>query len=230
MASPIRDLLQGRPFRVESASGQAGGVLFQPDPRTWSDPAVAGGGYGHVQLSSIVRTIQFQPTEGDLSSRVGWGVSASAVFHPWALLSGSNPIRKDNPTGLERSRVLLQYTCGSGIARYIQDTAGLGLDGQVDPATGAFDTVFATGWSASYEHWFTEKWLSNVTYSEDRTVSTTGQPGSTYVGAKYLATSLRYIPIRNLSLGVEYLWGQRENLDDERAKANRLNALLQYNF
>jgi predicted dehydrogenase len=51
MASPIRDLLQGKRFGTESNSGQAGGVLFQPDPRTWADPAVAGGGYGHAQLS-----------------------------------------------------------------------------------------------------------------------------------------------------------------------------------
>jgi predicted dehydrogenase len=51
MASPIRDLLQGGHFDVDKSSGMAGGVLFQPDPRTWAHPAVAGGGYGHAQLS-----------------------------------------------------------------------------------------------------------------------------------------------------------------------------------
>jgi predicted dehydrogenase len=51
MASPIRDLLTGGRFAPEQSSGQAGGVLFEPDPRTWSDPVVAGGGYGHAQLS-----------------------------------------------------------------------------------------------------------------------------------------------------------------------------------
>jgi predicted dehydrogenase len=51
MASPIRDLLQGKRFAVEDNSGQAGDVLFEPDPRTWADPKVAGGGYGHAQLS-----------------------------------------------------------------------------------------------------------------------------------------------------------------------------------
>lgn len=51
MASPIRDLLQGKPFQAEDNSGQAGTLLFEPDPRTWADPAVAGGGYGHAQLS-----------------------------------------------------------------------------------------------------------------------------------------------------------------------------------
>jgi predicted dehydrogenase len=51
MASPIRDLLVRGQFQAERVSGQAGGVLFHPDPKTWSDPVVAGGGYGHAQLS-----------------------------------------------------------------------------------------------------------------------------------------------------------------------------------
>jgi predicted dehydrogenase len=51
MASPIRDLLQGKPFLTGDNTGQAGGVLFEPDPRTWADPTQAGGGYGHAQLS-----------------------------------------------------------------------------------------------------------------------------------------------------------------------------------
>lgn len=50
MASPIRELLRGGGLAVET-SGQAGEVLFAPDPKTWADPAIAGGGYGHAQLS-----------------------------------------------------------------------------------------------------------------------------------------------------------------------------------
>jgi predicted dehydrogenase len=53
MASPIRDLLQGKHFQVEGNSGQAGGVVFEPEPQTWADPTVAGGGYGHAQLSHV---------------------------------------------------------------------------------------------------------------------------------------------------------------------------------
>jgi hypothetical protein len=45
-----------------------------------------------------------------------------------------------------------------------------------------------------------------------------------------LAVSLWYIPVRNLSTGIEYLYGERRDLDGERAKANRINALVQYNF
>jgi predicted dehydrogenase len=51
MASPIRKLLAGEGMNVDSVSGQSAGSLFQPDPATWADPAVAGGGYGHAQIS-----------------------------------------------------------------------------------------------------------------------------------------------------------------------------------
>ncbi len=45
MASPIRDLLGGAHFAAAESA------FVKPDPRTWADPAVAGGGYGHSQLS-----------------------------------------------------------------------------------------------------------------------------------------------------------------------------------
>jgi hypothetical protein len=216
-----------QPFSDITTNGQGTGYQDMPDfaahLRYESD-------LGHVQLSTLLRAIEFQASDHNVDRRPGFGLSGSTVFHPWAILTGANPVRADNPTGLERSRILLQYTFGWGIGRYIQDTAGLGLDGQVDPRTRGFDTLYAVGWSTSYEHWWTERWLSNITYSEDFVGHNGDQPGNTYVGAKYLATSLWWIPITRMSVGVEYLWGQRENLDGEKGKANRLNALLQYNF
>ncbi len=86
------------------------------------------------------------------------------------------------------------------------------------------------GWSTSYEHWFSEKWLTNVTYSEDFTGSTSGQPGNTYIGAKYLTAALWWIPITRMSIGIEFVRGERENLNEQRGRANRINGLFQYNF
>jgi hypothetical protein len=216
-----------RPFSDITTNGLGTNVQDVPD---FSTHIRYEGDLGHVQLSTIVRSIGYRPTFGEVTRRTGWGCSASTVFHPWAWLMGSNPVRKANPTGLERCRILLMYNFGWGIGRYVQDTAGLGLDGQVDPKTGAFDTLYAAGWSASYEHWFNERWLANVTYSPTLVASAPGQPGSTYVGAKYLATSLWFIPITRMSLGVEYVWGERDDLSEQSARSRRLNALLQYNF
>jgi hypothetical protein len=185
---------------------------------------------GHVQISGIVRSIGYQPTVGTTTRRAGYGLSASTTFHPWAYLLGSNPVRKANPTALERCRIIAQYTAGRGVGRYFLDTAGLGLDGQVDPVTGGFDNLYATAFVFSYEQWYTERWLSAFTYSGTHVGSVANQPTSTYIEAKYVAASLWFIPVVNLSLGAEYLWGERENVNGQRGLANRFNALAQYNF
>ncbi len=51
MASPIRGLLSGEGMKIDDVSGQSSDNLFEPDPATWADPTVAGGGYGHAQIS-----------------------------------------------------------------------------------------------------------------------------------------------------------------------------------
>ena len=51
MASPIRTLLQGEGLDLGEVDGTESGTLFEPDADTWADPAVAGGGYGHAQIS-----------------------------------------------------------------------------------------------------------------------------------------------------------------------------------
>lgn len=216
-----------QPFSDITTNGPGTGVQNVPDLATHlryeSD-------FGHIQVSGVGRSIGYQAVDGHTQYQPGWGLSGSTVFHPWAILTGIDPVRTENASGLIRSRILLQYTLGQGIGRYIQDTAGLGLDAQVNPATDELNTVYARGWSASYEHWFTEKWMTSLTYSEDSVNNTPNQPFSTYAGAKYLTTALWYIPVRNMSIGLEYVWGKRENLDGLTGDANRINALFQYNF
>jgi hypothetical protein len=188
------------------------------------------GDVGHFQVSGLARAIGYRPTGGGTTWKAAYGLSAGTTFHPWAYLIGSNPVRKDNPTALERCRIIGQYTFGWGIGRYINDEVGQGLDGQVNLVTGAFDLPYTAAYLVSYEHWYTERWLSNFTYTQTLVGSNGGQPSSTYVGAKYVGVSLWFIPIRNLSLGGEYLWGERENLDGHRGQASRINASVQYNF
>jgi hypothetical protein len=188
------------------------------------------GDVGHVQLSGLLRTIGYEPTGGDVTQRVGAGVSGSLVFHPWAILMDTDPVHELNPSGLTRSRMLFQTTWGPGVGRYMNDLAGQGLDAQVDPVTGAFDLVEALGWNASYEHWYSENWLSNFTFSNVRVDNNADQPGTTYDSAKYVAASLWWLPVPRMSLGIEYLYGRRENLDGEGADAQRVAGLAQYNF
>jgi hypothetical protein len=185
---------------------------------------------GHLQLSGLLRTIGYRPTGGDVTRRTGGAISGNAVFHPWAILLGTDPLRERDLSGLTLSRVLLQATWGHGVGRYLNDLAGQQFDGQVNALTGEFDLVDATGWNASYEHWFNAYWLANFTYSHVSVENTPGQPGATYDSASYLAASVWWIPITRLSFGIEYITGERKNLDGQSADAGRLHGLVQYNF
>ncbi len=222
MASSIE-----RPFSDITTNDLGDGVQDVPDMAAHLRYE---GDVGHLQISSLMRTIGYRPTGGDLTRRTGGAVSGSLVFHPWAILLDTDPVREENPSGLTRSRILTQATWGSGVGRYLNDLAGQGFDGQVDPNTGAFDLVESTGWNASYEHWFNEHWLSNFTYAEVHPGSVAGQPGSTYDEATYFAASLWWIPVPRMSLGMEFLTGRRENIDGQGARTDRLGGLFQYNF
>jgi hypothetical protein len=185
---------------------------------------------GHFQIAGLFRKIGFRPTVGDDIDETATGISGSLVVHPWAALLGTNPVREDNPSGLTRSRILLMGAWGPGVGRYINDQAGQGFDGQVDPVTGEFDLVDATGWNASYEHWFNERWLANFTFATVDPENNPNQPATTYDEADYQAASIWWIPVPRLSFGIEYIWGRRENLDGQEGRAERLHALAQYNF
>lgn len=185
---------------------------------------------GHLQLSGLLRTIGYRPNGGELIRETASAIGGSAVFHPWAILAGTDPVRDENPSGWTRSRILMQANWGPGLGRYMNDLAGQGLDAQVDPLTGTLELVEASGWNASYEHWFNEHWLVNYTYSQVSVDNNANQAANTYDATRYQAASLWWIPIPRLSFAVEYIWGTRENLDGQEADARRLHGLAQYNF
>ena len=206
----------GEPRNIQDMPDFTGNVRYDSD-------------FGHVQVSGIVRKLTFQPSVGSDMNQLGYGVNLTGDIHPWACLMESNPVRKDNPTALERSRFLGGYAVGRGINRYLQDPNGLGLDAIFDPA-GGFRALYSVGWFAAYEHWWTEKWASNFCYGGIFTVLPNAVPDNTYRGGKYGAVNLIWLPIPKLGLGLEYLYGEREDKDGQKGFAHRLQMAVQYNF
>jgi hypothetical protein len=216
-----------RPFSDITTNGLGTNVQDVPDVATHLRLE---SNIGHLQAATVMRGIGYRETVGDLTREMGVGVSGSAVFHPWAILLGTDPVHDECRSGLTRSRILLMTAWGPGVGRYVNDLAGQGFDGQVDPITGEFDLVEAFGWNVSYEHWFNEHWLSNYTVGNVNVDNDADQPVGTYDNATYIAANLWWIPITRMSFGIEYLWGERENLNEQSADAQRLHGLFQYNF
>jgi len=216
-----------RPFSAIATNGQGVAVQDVPD---LANHIRYQGDLGHLQLGGLLRTIGYRRNNADVTHRTGAGISGSVVYHPWAFLMGTDPIADPNASGLTRSRTIMQATWGSGIGRYLNDLPNQQVDGQVDPITGEFDLAEATGWNASYEHWFNESWLSNFTYGNVSVDNNINQPATTFNSSQYAAASLWWIPVPRMAVAVEYMWGERENFNRQTGRAQRLNSMFQYNF
>ena len=80
------------------------------------------------------------------------------------------------------------------------------------------------------QHFWAEKFRSNLTYgyvSADNPASLSGGAldSTTYVSANFI-----WNPFKQLTLGVEYLWGQRENVDGNDGTSNRFIFSARHDF
>jgi hypothetical protein len=206
----------GAPRNVQDMPDFVGNVRYDSD-------------FGHVQIAGILRKLTFQPGVGSDMNLLGYGINFTGDFHPWAWWCDSDPDRKENPSPLEKCRILGQYAVGRGINRYFQDPNGLGLDAVFDPI-GGFRALSSDGWFVAYEHWWAPKWASNFVYGEMRTALPEAVPANTYRAGQYGAVNLVWLPITDLGIGIEYLYGEREDKDGEKGFAHRVQMAVQYNF
>jgi hypothetical protein len=184
--------------------------------------------YGHCQVAGILRKLTFQSATEERDDELGYGVNLTGTFHPLAYLEGV-PNDAEGREYWHQSRFLGQFACGRGINRYIQDVNGLGLDATFDPVSG-FRTIPAYGWFVGYEHWWTKDLISNFVYGESWLDLTDTLPGNTYKSASYAAANIIWLPFERMGVGLEFLYGTRENKDGQKGKACRVQAGIQYRF
>ena len=94
---------------------------------------------------------------------------------------------------------------------------GLGLDATFDPANG-FRAIPSYGWFVAYEQWWAKNWASNFTYGQNAIDLTDTLPGNTYERANYVSANLIWLPVERMGVGLEYLYGFRENKDGQKGE------------
>jgi DcaP outer membrane protein len=185
--------------------------------------------YGHLQVAGIVRKLAYQTAGEQSFHETGYGVNVTGTLHPWAALRGV-PKDTEGADIWEKSRLLGQYATGRGINRYIQDINGLGLDAVANPLTG-LRALTSTGWFVAYEQWWTDKLASNFIYGRASVdLTDTLLPLNTYKAADYAGANLIWLPVSRLGLGIEVLYGTRENRDGAKGKDVRIQTAVQYRF
>lgn len=172
-----------------------------------------------IRMSAVLRNMQYRDMKSDKNiDKVGWGVQ----------LSGSATI-------IPNLVAYYQGVYGRGIASYLQDMTGTGMD--LVPSsqyTGVLNPVKTWGAYAGLQYNICPKVFISATYSQIRNYidKKTEMPSgeSQYRYSQYIVANAFWDINSILQAGVEYIYGRRINFNQTQAHDSRIQASLQINF
>lgn len=182
--------------------------------RSWAD------GEGWLRFSGLIRNLYYRDDALEKNvNRIGWGIKASGV----------SPIYGG-------FKAYYQANYGKGIASYIQDLGGTGMDLMPDLSnSGGLRTVKVWSGYAGLEYDFSNRISSTVAYGHVRTYAP-DYTGSWvywdegYKYAQYVVANVFWNVNSIVQVGAEYLYGRRVNYGGEQAHDNRVEVELQVSF
>jgi hypothetical protein len=177
--------------------------------------------WGHTQIAGIVKYIEWKDLSDtssyDLSGNdIGWGLTASTVI---------------NVTG--SLRLKLQGEFGEGFQNYTADPSpDIALEsnsGNNAPVKGI--TLPLWGFFSFVEIDWTKNLKSSVGYSMMTISNSDLQSPDAYKQGQYGLFNLRYYPVNNVQIGIEYQYGKRENFSDGfYSTGNKIQCSFKFNF
>ncbi len=185
----------------------------------WPDLAVAGtwlvgGKYiKHFRLAGLARDLRAEDTNGATDSALGWAVTGSGKLGLPFLG------KKDN------FKFSVQYGDGYGT-----QLKGGPHEGAFNAATSTLETIGIFSTFGGIQHFWSGKWRSNLVYGYVNADNPDFLSGDTYDNTNYVAADLIWNPYKSLDVGIEYLWGRRENKDGESGSSNRFIFSSRFKF
>lgn len=174
----------------------------------------------HMKIALLLRQIRGQQDKDSgtgVDKAYAWGVSASGRF--------------STPQLDERDSLLFQLNAGNGIGRYVNDLSSIGnFDGIFNPDTGQLKLFDVLAGYVSWQHWWSGTLRSNFTVGMVHVDNPGFVEGSAYQQTTRISSNLLWTPTPRINLGVEYLWGIRENENGDDGKATQIQLSAQYNF
>jgi len=198
--------------QITLPAGQQGTAFaWWPDLVTalrWDHP------HGHVLGAAVFRELGVVPATGSNVVTLGYGGNVTAALTRfWG-----------------KDQLLLSLGGGRGLARYFAGSQGLNLDAFLQPE-GSLVAPTLIGMMVSYQHFFWRDQLSLTgIYSLLQLLHLGAGTDTTFARAQYAGAVFQYFPNRRLMLGMEYIFGQRQNRDGQTAADSRLQTSMQVKF
>lgn len=169
-------------------------------------------------LGRQLKYTQLDSTQNKIATAnlYGWGAMAIGKF--------------SLPAGKGKDNVKFQMLTGNGIARYLPGTTGMGLDAAVNSKTNKPEGINILAGYIAYQHYWCPKFNSSAIAGAIE-VNDKALMGSTgFHAGVYATANLFYTPVKPLAFGLEYQYGNRQNVNGETGAANRIQGTLVYNF
>jgi hypothetical protein len=164
--------------------------------------------WGRFQIGGLYRILGVQPTGASVPIYAEDVITANA----WGL----------NFTGAilftESTKAYYQIVFGNGIGSY------RGLPDAAPNSANDIGLLPLFGWMVGVTHNWTDRLSSNFTYAENSLDTTAFQSPNDVHRTTYLAANLIWKPLERVRVGIEYLYGLRENVDLAVGTANRVQA------
>ena len=170
--------------------------------------------WGHWQIAGIVRKLGYERLDnGNSDYETGYGINASTVIN----VAGDD-------------RLKLQVAYGEGIGNYFND-GGLDLAPDKDDLTRASATaVTILGIVAYYDHYWNDRWSSTIGWSMTDLDEEDGMADEEFKRGQIASTNLLYRPTDHVLTGIEFSWGQREDVDGTDGEDFRIQYSLKVDF
>ena len=191
-----------------------------PDVPAYVQYAFGANKGSHVRLAGVLRNMNYLNEVKDKTEyATGYGVQLSSKIVATPLFTFYG-----------------QMNYGNGIGQYINDLSGNGLSlvaAADNAATGKMKAVEAMGWFAQGQVNITSSLFATLGYSQARIFPKSDKldlAGTNYRYGQYVVGNVFYNLTSDLQVGLEYLYGERVNINKEKGHANRVQALVQFNF
>ena len=192
-----------RPLTQAPAIG-ANGAAYNPAPDVIARYRIERT-RGHLQAGSVFRSLGYRVASRN-TTELGVGFNVAGAVKPL--------IGKDVLLG--------SLVYGTGIARYIDNLAGINADLDLDDSGTDVATLPALGWYVGYTHHWSAQFRSTGAFGYSAIDNTAAQQPSAFRSSRYFSSNLLWNPAGSLNVGIEYLYGTHELKSRDSEHASRL--------
>jgi hypothetical protein len=166
----------------------------------------------HLQLGGIFRRPGVETSRAQTQYANGWGISLSGHL----ATVGKDELKAG---GL----------WGNGIGSYVAGFATSPSSAAFSPA-GRLEALPGRAGFVAYQHYWSQHFRSTAMYGISRIENLSSEPGSALHETETTSANLIWSPAPGFGVGLEYMWGRRQNKNGAEGKDPRVQLGVQFGY